>query len=101
MSEATLRGRIKRLIDEDYMQIVAVANPFRIGFEIAGDLYINVDMKKIDSILERLRAMKELWYMVMTTGETNINAEFVVRSLDELHDLVYNRISKIEGIQKV
>ncbi len=101
MSEATVRGRIKRLIDEGYMQIVAVANPFRIGYEIAGDLYINVDMKKIDSILERLRAMKELWYIVMTTGQTNINAEFVVRSLDELHDLVYNRISKIDGIQKV
>lgn len=101
ISEATVRGRIKRLIDEQYMQIVAVANPFRTGFEIAGDLYINVNMKMIDSVLCELGKIRELWYIVMTTGETNINAEFIVKSLDELHDLVYNRLSRIEGILNV
>lgn len=101
ISEATVRGRIKRLIDEGFIQIVAVANPFRTGFEIAGDLYINVDMKKIDSVLDELRRIKELWYIVMTTGETNINAEFIVTTLDELHDLVYNRLSRIDGITRV
>jgi len=101
ISEATVRGRIKRLIDEQYIQIVAVANPFRTGFEIAGDLYINVDMKMIDSVLRELEKIRELWYIVMTTGETNINAEFIVKSLDELHDLVYNRLSRIEGILNV
>lgn len=101
ISEATVRGRIKRLIDEQYIQIVAVANPFKTGFEIAGDLYINVDMKRIDAVLAELHKIRELWYIVMTTGQTNINAEFIVRSLDELHDLVYNRLSKIEGILNV
>ena len=101
ISEATIRGRIKRLIDEEYIQIVAVANPFRTGFEIAGDLYINVEMKKIDAVIAELGKMKELWYIVMTTGKTNINAEFIVTSLDELHDLVYNRMSNIDGIISV
>lgn len=101
ISEATVRGRIKRLIDEEYIQIVAVANPFRTGFEIAGDLYINVDMKRIDFVIGELQKIRELWYIVMTTGETNINAEFIVKSLDELHDLVYNRLSRIDGILKV
>ena len=101
ISEATARGRIKRLIDEEYIQIVAVANPFRTGFEIAGDLYINVDMKRVDSVIGELQKIRELWYIVMTTGETNINAEFIVKSLDELHDLVYNRLSRIDGILKV
>lgn len=101
ISEATVRGRIKRLIDEQYIQIVAVANPFSTGFEIAGDLYINVDMKMIDSVLRELEKIRELWYIVMTTGKTNINVEFIVKSLDELHDLVYNRLSRIEGILNV
>ena len=101
LSEATVRGRIKRLIEEQYIQIVAVANPFKTGFETAGDLYINVDMKKIDHVLAELGKIRELWYIVMTTGETDINAEFIVKSLDELHDLVYNRLSRIEGILNV
>jgi len=101
ISEATVRTRLKRLIDKEYIQIVAVSNPFKLGFEITGDLYIHVEMKKIESILRELKKIKELWYIVMTTGEIDINAEFVVRSLEELNDLVYNKISKIDGIIRV
>jgi len=101
ISEATVRTRLKRLIEGEYIQIVAVSNPFKLGFEITGDLYIHVDMKKIDAAIVELKKIKELWYIVMTTGEQNINAEFVVKTLEELNDLVYNKISKIDGIVRV
>jgi Lrp/AsnC family transcriptional regulator for asnA, asnC and gidA len=101
ISEATVRTRLKRLIEDEYIQIVAVSNPFKLGFEITGDLYIHVDMKKIDAAITELKKIKELWYIVMTTGEQNINAEFVVTTLEELNDLVYNKISKIDGIVRV
>jgi len=101
ISEATVRARIKRLVEDDYIQIVAVSNPFNLGFEIAGDLYIQAEMKKVNNVVRELKKFKELWYIIMTTGETNINAEFVVRSLEDLNDLVYNRLSKIDGIIKV
>lgn len=101
ISEATVRIRLKRLIEDGYIQIVAVSNPFKLGFEITGDLYIHVDMKKIDAAIMELMKIKELWYIVMTTGEQNINAEFVVTTLEELNDLVYNKISKIDGIVRV
>jgi len=101
ISEATVRARLKRLIDEEFIQIVAVSNPFKLGFEITGDLYINVEMKKIDHVIRELKKLSELWYIIMTTGNTNINAEFVVKTLEELNDLVYNKISKIDGIIRV
>ena len=101
MSEAAIRARVKRLIDEEIVQIVAVRNPLRLGFHITGDLYIDVEMAKIDRVLEALQRLPELWYIVMTTGETNINAEFVVKSLDDLNDLVYHKMSAIDGIRKV
>ena len=84
VSEATVRGRIRRLIDDEIIQIVAVSNPLKLGFEITGDLYIHADLKKIDHVLAELSSINELWYIVMTTGEASINAEFVVRSLPEL-----------------
>ncbi len=37
VSEATVRIRLKRLLDEEYIQIVAVSNPFMLGYEITGD----------------------------------------------------------------
>jgi Lrp/AsnC family transcriptional regulator, regulator for asnA, asnC and gidA len=101
VSEATVRGRIKRLIDDEIIQIVAVSNPLKLGFEITGDLYICVDMKKIESVISSLSKFRELWYIVTTTGRSNLNAEFVVKNLEELHDLVYNRISRIDGVEQV
>jgi Lrp/AsnC family transcriptional regulator, regulator for asnA, asnC and gidA len=101
VSEATIRGRIKRLIDDEIIQIVAVSNPLKLGFEITGDLYINVDMTKMENVISSLSKFKELWYIVATTGRSNLNAEFVVKNLEELHDLVYNRLSHIDGVQQV
>lgn len=101
VSEATIRGRIKRLIDDEIIQIVAVSNPLKLGFEITGDLYITVDMTKTDKVINEISKFKELWYIVATTGRSNLNAEFVVKNLEELHDLIYNRLSHIEGVQQV
>ncbi|MBN2041147.1 MAG: Lrp/AsnC family transcriptional regulator [Spirochaetes bacterium] len=101
ISEATVRTRLKRLLDEEYIQIVAVSDPFKLGFEIAGDLYIHVTINKIASVIEELKRIKELWYIVTTTGVASINAEFIVKSLQDLNDLVYNKISKIEGVRRV
>jgi len=101
VSEATIRGRIKRLIEDEIIQIVAVSNPLKLGFEITGDLYISVDMSKMKNVINAIRKFKELWYIVITTGRSNLNAEFVVKNLEELHDLIYNRISRIDGVEQV
>jgi Lrp/AsnC family transcriptional regulator for asnA, asnC and gidA len=101
VSEATVRARLKRLIEEEYIQVVAVSNPHKLGFEMAGDIYIHAEMKKMDKVVKELKKIKALWYIVKTTGETNINAEFVVKNREDLNDLVYNKISKIDGIIRI
>jgi len=101
VSEATIRARLKRLTYDNIIQIVAVSNPFKLGFEVTGDLNIRVDMKKMDNVVAALNDFSELWYIVVTTGVCNINAEFVVKNLAELHDLVYNRLSLIDGIEQI
>lgn len=101
ISEATVRSRLKKLIDHGYIQIVAVSNPLKLGFNITGDLYIHVEIKKIDKVIQELQRIKELWYIVMTTGKADINAEFIVKTLEDLNDLVYNRINRIDGIIRV
>ena len=54
--------------------------------------------KKITDVINELKKLKELWYIVMTTGETNINAEFIVKNLEDLNGLILNKISKIDGV---
>ena len=101
VSEATIRSRIKRLVDDEIIQIVAVSNPLKLGFEITGDLYITVDMAKMENVIKAISRFKELWYIVATTGRSNLNAEFVVKNLEDLHELVYDRLSRIDGVRQV
>ena len=100
MSEATVRTRLNRLIQEEFIQIVAVSNPIKLGFEIVGNIRIHVEIKKMDRIIKELRKLKSLWFIVQTTGGTGIDTEFVVKSLDELNGLIFEKINKIDGIIK-
>ena len=101
ISEATVRSRLKRLIEEEYIQIVAVSNPYKLGFGLTGDIYIKADPGKVDSIIKELKKIRELWFVVTTTGAANINAEFIVRSRKELNDLIHSKIGAIDGILSI
>ena len=55
ISEFTVRRRLKRLLDGNIIKIVAVADPINLGFEIAGNLKIKIDLKKTAEVLEHLK----------------------------------------------
>jgi len=99
ISEFTVRRRLKRLLDTGTIRIVAVANPIDLGFEIAGNLKIKIDLKKADQVLNNLKNIDSLIWVALTTGGTDIDVEFVARSLKEFHELIFKKISKIDGVQ--
>jgi len=98
LSEATVRTRLNRLINDEFIQIVAVSNPIKLGFKIVGNIRIHVEIKKMEKIIKELKKLKPLWFIVQTTGGTGIDTEFVVKSLDELNELIFDKINKIDGI---
>lgn len=98
ISEFTVRRRLKRLLDEGIIRIVAVADPIDLGFEIAGNLKIHIDLKKTDRVLEQLKKIDALIWVALTTGGTDVDADFVARSLKEFQDLIFKRISQIDGV---
>ena len=100
ISEATVRTRLNRLIEEEFIQIVAVSDPIKLGFDIVGNIRIHVEIKKMEKIIRELKKFKPLWFIVQTTGGTGIDTEFVVKSLDELNELIFEKINQIDGIIK-
>ena len=98
ISEYTARNRMKRLLGNKTIKIVAVANPIDLGFEIAGNLKIKIDLQKADQVLENLKKIDELIWVALTTGGTDIDVEFIARSLKEFQDLIFKKISGIDGV---
>jgi len=99
VSEATVRSRMTRLIKEKFIQIVAVSNPLKLGFEIVGILKINADVKKIEHVSEALSKIRQIWYIVHATGAGDIYAEFNTKSIEELNSILSQKIHKIDGIK--
>jgi len=98
VSEYTVRSRMKRLLDDEIIKIVAVSDPIKLGFEISGNLKIKIDLKKADMVIENLKQIDSVIWVALTTGGTDIDVDFISRSLKEFQDLIFKKISKIDGV---
>jgi Lrp/AsnC family transcriptional regulator for asnA, asnC and gidA len=98
ISETTARTRLKRLIRDDIINVVAVCNPIQLGFEIIGNLKLTIDLKKKNHILSQLKKIDQLNYIALTTGGTDLDVEFIARSLDEFKELIFSEIPNIDGV---
>lgn len=98
VSEATVRNRLDRLLKEGYIKIAAMGNPFKLGFGIAGNIKITVHLKKIKHVINELKKLNELWYIAQMTGASDLDAEFMVKSFEDLRVLLFDKVNQIDGI---
>ncbi len=101
IAEATVRTRLKRLIGEGYIKIVAVGDPYKLGFGITGNFKIRMDIKKKEHVISEIMKLKEVVFVNLMTGTMDIDADFIVKNLDGLNELIYDKISKIDGMLAV
>ena len=97
ISEPTVRGRVQRLIQDGVIQIIAMGDPIKLGFNLAGNLKVQVDYKKLDSVLEELERIDEIWYIAIMTGANDLDIEFIAKSMEDLRALIF-RVNNIDGI---
>ena len=100
VSEATVRYRLKKLIDGGFIQIVAAGNPIKLGFGIAANIGVYTESLHIEAIITELKKIKRLSYIAQMTGEPNIDIETFVESIDDLHELL-SQIEGIEGVKRI
>ena len=98
ISETTARSRLKRLISEAIIKVVAVSNPNQIGFDILGNIKLSIDLKKTNVIIQALKEIDALTYVALTTGGNDIDIEFIVSSMAEFKTLIFENISQIDGV---
>lgn len=98
ISETTARSRLKRLISEEIIKVVAVSNPIQLGFEIIGNIKLSIELRKKDAILQALKNIEALNYVALTTGGSDIDIDFIAGSLTEFKTLVFEKISQIDGV---
>jgi Lrp/AsnC family transcriptional regulator for asnA, asnC and gidA len=98
LSEAAVRQRVQRLIDTGVMQIVAVTDPLELGFARQAMIGIRVE-GELEGIADRLAAMDEVEYVVITAGSFDILAEVLCESDEHLLEVLSTRIRAIDGVK--
>jgi Lrp/AsnC family transcriptional regulator, regulator for asnA, asnC and gidA len=98
LSEAAVRQRVSRLIEAGVMQIVAVTNPLQLGFARQAMIGVKVE-GDLDPIVQALRAMVEVDYLVVTAGSFDILVEVVCVDDDHLLSLLNYGIRTIPGVR--
>ena len=98
LSEAAVRQRVKRLLDEGVMQIVAVTDPMTVGFSRQAMVGIKAQ-GNLRAIAEQLSNLAELEYVVLCAGSFDLLIELVCEDDEHLLRLLDESIRTIEGVR--
>ena len=98
VSEVTARRKLRRLLNEDVVQIVAAVDPFQIGFESPVIIGLKIDRSRIDEIAERLCQHPSIRFVAAATGKVDLIIEVVAASNHELAEFVLGYLASIGGI---
>jgi Lrp/AsnC family transcriptional regulator for asnA, asnC and gidA len=97
--EATVRQRAERLISRRVVQVVGVTDPLAMGFQQPALIGIKVDAAKLEQIAEKIAALDEVTYLVVTAGRFDLMCEVVCRDNDHLLGVLTEDLAKIRGIK--
>jgi Lrp/AsnC family transcriptional regulator for asnA, asnC and gidA len=99
VSERTVRNRIARMREQGAVLSTLVVNPKYFGYQMAVDVFCEVDMVQMKEVGNALRQLPEVNYVAYSTGDQDISIQAVLESSDAVYDFV-QRLSRIPGIER-
>jgi Lrp/AsnC family transcriptional regulator for asnA, asnC and gidA len=100
VAERTVRHRIARLIDIGVIRPVGVVNPSAFGYNLAVDIFCELDGVGQSQTIEAIAAMPEVAYLAYSTGDQDISIQALFKNTDELHDFLTQKLHHIPGIRR-
>ena len=97
VTEKTVRTRYKNLIDHGILEVVGVVNPIALGIRAGAIIQLKVESQKLFDVIDRLKEMKEVRYITLTSGCYQLLIQIAVPSQDEITDVV-KTLNNIQGI---
>ena len=97
ISEAAVRARVQRLTDAGVLDVVAVTNPLKLGFDVMAlvGVQANSDLGHVADVVSE---WAETSYVVITSGSYDLLVEVVCEHNRHLLDVV-QRLREIDGVK--
>ena len=99
ISAATVRRRLRRLIKNDILRIVGIADPYKLGIGLGVLISLDVEQTKVDSVMEWLIGRTEIKWASTTTGRFDIIVIARFESTEHLSSFITKDLTGLEGIK--
>ena len=96
--ESTVRFRANRLLREGALNIVAMADPHRMGYAVLAVILLRVRPKARARVVQALAALPEVQYLSSCTGRVDLVLQIVCKGQDDLRRLLAEEFPALGGI---
>ena len=100
VSEGTIRRRLRRLIQDDVVNVIAVPNLEKLGYATTALIGLQTGPGKSDSVAEAIATLDEVHYVAVTTGAYDVFIWVGVESAESLGTFLQTKIGVIEDVQR-
>ena len=100
VSEGTVRRRLRRLIEDDVVKVIAVPNLEKLGYATTALIGLQTAPGMSDSVADAIAALSEAHYVAVTTGAYDVFVWAGLESAETLGNFLRTRIGIIEGVQR-
>ena len=101
INASVVYSRIKRLVKRGLIKkFTVIINDEALGLNVKALTGINMDSKLRDNVLNELFKIPEVREVSEVTGRFDVLVAMNARSLDEMHQLISEKVGRIEGVQK-
>lgn len=100
LSEAAVRQRVQRLLEQGVMQIVAVTDPTTVGFRRQAMIGLRAS-GDLNALAAACAEIPEVDYVVITVGRYDLMLEVVCEDDEHLLELLSSTIRQLDGVESV
>ena len=99
VSSSTVRRRMKRLIDQGLIHIIALPEPGKIGFSLEAVIALDVETDRLHSTMDALRKYPQVRWLAAVSGQFDIMANVWFPSTEELFKFMESEVGRMEGVK--
>jgi len=99
--EATVRRRVKRLVDENIIKRFTIDYLVDTKPKVSATIKMEPDFKEIKRILSELKNIEEISSIWRLSGDCGLLMKVDIPSIEQFNPLIEDKISQINGIKIV
>jgi Lrp/AsnC family transcriptional regulator for asnA, asnC and gidA len=98
-TEGTIRSRVKRLEDENYIRFTAVTNMEHMNTPLLAQIGIHAEQDMIRQVAEEVAKISEINAVIILLGRFDILAIGLFEGLNAVHQVASNQILDLKGVR--